>query len=111
CGGRGDSVTILDCSQQCPTPTGISYVVCDLNGDWPLPTSSMDAVVSLEVIEHVEGAISNVIYGLTDGYANRFKGKVAEFGIWNQGFSASNSAKASAMCQNQYLYWATVTAC
>src|SRR5712691_2993914 len=56
-GGRGDfakmllatfdNVTVLDCVDH-PAPQELSYIVCDLNGSWPLPSCFFDAVVSLE---------------------------------------------------------------
>jgi 2-polyprenyl-3-methyl-5-hydroxy-6-metoxy-1,4-benzoquinol methylase len=48
-----DNVTVLDCVEQLATP-GLTYVSCDLNGEWPFASHSFDAVVSLEVIEHME---------------------------------------------------------
>src|ERR1051325_10462266 len=48
-----ETVTVLECAQY-ETPPGISYIPCDLNQSWPVPSRSLDAVVSLEVIEHLE---------------------------------------------------------
>jgi 2-polyprenyl-3-methyl-5-hydroxy-6-metoxy-1,4-benzoquinol methylase len=62
-GGKGDfakillatfeKVTVLECDRY-EAPAGISYIPCDLNQSWPVPSCSFDAVVSLEVIEHLE---------------------------------------------------------
>jgi len=51
--GHFDRVLALDCEVRHVDPR-ISYFACDLNDSWPLQTSSLDGLVSLEVIEHVE---------------------------------------------------------
>jgi 2-polyprenyl-3-methyl-5-hydroxy-6-metoxy-1,4-benzoquinol methylase len=48
-----DRATVLDCEERDLGPA-IRSVACDLNHSWPLETASVDAAVSLEVIEHVE---------------------------------------------------------
>lgn len=49
------SITAADIMGRPPElPDGIAWVACDLNSPTPLPGNSFDAVVSAEVIEHLE---------------------------------------------------------
>jgi 2-polyprenyl-3-methyl-5-hydroxy-6-metoxy-1,4-benzoquinol methylase len=48
-----DRATVLDCEERELGPR-IRSVACDLNDRWPLESASADAIVTLEVIEHVE---------------------------------------------------------
>lgn len=56
-------------------------------------------------------AASGAINIGSDGFSDLMTGKIEEVGPWNQDFSASSNTKASAMCHNQFKYWATVTSC
>ncbi|MDP4699059.1 MAG: class I SAM-dependent methyltransferase [Saprospiraceae bacterium] len=63
-GGRGDfskkicswvkQVTLLDYSPSMNNSPKVEGVCCDLNFTWPLEANTLDALFSLEVIEHLE---------------------------------------------------------